>query len=117
MLRRRIWLTSTLVGALAWITRRPAPAQEGNSFNGANSLRSGQIAPLSDQLNQGLRAVTPAQKRFVSVVVAYVERGRLPRALVNLVYSWALKRNSRMPFPYFEYALRVLAKRRGVTLP
>ncbi len=92
-------------------------AQQGNSSNSAEHLSDRSIAPLSDQLTQGLRAITPEQKQFVAVTVAYVDQGVIPRAMVNLVYRWALERNAQVPFPYFEYAMRTLSKRRGIILP
>ena len=117
MIDRRLWIKSTITAILGLVTFRSSRAQEGSSFNTAAQVNLGHVAPLKDQLTKGLRAVTPAQKTFVQTVVTYVDNGKLPRAMVNLVYRWALKRNPRVPFPYFQYAMRVLAKRRGVTLP
>lgn len=117
MLRRRLWFKSAIAGLIAILPLRRSPAQEGNSLNSANNLGSQHIASLEDQLKNGLRVVTPEQHQFVRLVVIYVDQGKIPRAMVNLVYKWALERNPRVPFPYFEFALRALSKRRGVTLP
>jgi hypothetical protein len=117
MIARRRWLLTVIASAFALLPGRRLAAQQGNSVNSAERLGSQNIAPLADQLNKGLRAVTPEQKQFVQVVVAYVEQGQVPRAMVNLVYRWALERNATVPFPYFEYAMRALSKRRGVVLP
>ncbi len=65
----------------------------------------------------GLRVVTPDQRAYVNQVVALVDQGKLPRAMVNVIYVWAIKRNPRVPLPYFQFALRALAERRGVTVP
>jgi hypothetical protein len=54
---------------------------------------------------------------YVSQVVALVDSGQLPRAMVNVVYTWALKRNPHVPLPYFQIALRALAERRGIAVP
>ena len=116
MLGRRLWLSSALASLLGLLGGRRVIAQEGNSVNSAERLSPHNIASLEDQLTKGLRAVTPEQQQFVHLVVTLVEQGRLPRALVNLVYKWALERNPSVPFPYFEYALKVLAKRRGVQM-
>lgn len=116
MLGRRHWLRAAMAGTLVLLPWRKLPAQEGVSFNGAEQDTS-RIAPLADQLKNGLRVVAPDQMQFVQVVVAYVEMGKIPRAMVNLVYKWALERNPRVPFPYFQFAMKVLAKRRGVNLP
>lgn len=117
MLARRLWLLTAIGAALAWLPGGRLHAQQGNSINSAEQLGERSIAPLSDQLIKGLRAVTPEQKQFVALTVAYVEQGVIPRAMVNLVYRWAIERNATVPFPYFEYAMRTLSKRRGVTLP
>ena len=113
MKNRRYWLAS-VVGAFSWLVTRNVSAQEGFSFNAAQQGRG--AATLRDQLLRGLRAATPEQEQFVDQVVVAVEAGRLPRGLVNLMYRWAIERNARVPFPYFQYGLTVLAKRRGISL-
>lgn len=117
MLGRRHWITSAVISVLALLPGKRTAAQQGNSLNSAERLTDQNIASLEDQLTRGLRAVTPEQKQFVQLVVALVEQGKLPRAMVNLVYKWAKERNDSIPFPYFEYALRLLSKRRGVVIP
>jgi hypothetical protein len=66
---------------------------------------------------KGLRVSQPKQAAFVKLVVKAVDDERLPQAMVNLVYRWAIEKNSRIPFPYFQFAMRELAGRRGVKLP
>ncbi len=117
MLARRYWLLTVLASAVALLPSRRVAAQQGGSINSAERLGDQNIAPLADQLTKGLRAITPEQKQFVQVVVAYVDQGQIPRAMVNLVYRWALEKHATVPFPYFEYAMRTLSKRRGVVLP
>jgi hypothetical protein len=117
MLGRRLWLKTAMVSILSLLPGRRTRGQEGVGINFAENLTNRNITPLEDQLRYGLRVVLPEQLQFVKVVVAYVDQGKLPRAMVNLVYKWALERNPSVPFPYFQYALRLLAKRRGVTLP
>ena len=114
MLGRRLWLKTAAMATLAWLPLRQGFAQQSAGARGVNQGRG--AASLTDQLTKGLRAVTPEQNQFVQVVVEAVDQGRLPRALVNLVYKWALERNPSVPFPYFQYALTVLAKRRGISL-
>jgi hypothetical protein len=70
---------------------------------------------LRDQLNYGLRVAFPEQQVFVDQVVAKVETGELSRAMVNVVYVWAKKRKPNIPFPYFEYVMRLLAEKRGIS--
>lgn len=117
MLGRRVWLKSLVVGALSLFPLRRALAQQGGSTNAAERLSSLHVTPLDSQLRFGLRAVTPQQKQFVNDVIMYVEQGKIPRAMVNLVFRWARQRNPSIPFPYFEYALRALSRRRGFTIP
>lgn len=117
MLARRLWLLTIAGTALSWLPCGPVEAQQGTSINSAERNGERNVTPLSDQLTKGLRAITPEQKHFVAVVVAYVDHGVIPRAMVNLVYRWALERSESVPFPYFEYAMRTLSKRRGVVLP
>ena len=117
MLGRRLWFKSLIAGTIGLLSFGRATAQEGNSFNAADRLSEIHLAPLRDQLTKGLRVVTAEQAQFVNVVIAFERQGRLPRAMINLVYRWARERNPRVPFPYFEFALRALAKRRNIVLP
>ncbi len=77
----------------------------------------GEVIRLEDQLMNGLRVVTPEQRSYVTQIVTLVDQGKLPRAMVNVVYSWALKRNPKVPLPYFQFMLQALAERRGITVP
>jgi hypothetical protein len=117
MLGRRKWIHSAGVGVITLLAGKRSLGQEGTGFNAAQRPKAGGVATLGDQLTQGLRAVTNEQKQFVQVVVAYVEAGKLPEAMVNIVFTWARERNPSVPFPYFQYALRVLSARRGLNLP
>ena len=92
-------------------------AQQGSSFNGAEQLRSTRnVTPLIDQLRVGLRINKNSQLEFLQLIVQKVEAGELPLAMVNVVYKWAISRNEKYPFPYFQYAMQELAKRRGISL-
>ena len=92
--------------------------QEGNSINSAERNQSySNRVPLIDQLTNGLRVTRPIDVQFLQVVVQNVDDGHLPQAMVNLVYRWAIQRNPRVPFPYFQLAMRELSRRRGVQLP
>lgn len=92
--------------------------QSGREFGQSSQRQFGaRTVDLETQLRNGLRVARPEQVAFVKVVVLYTEKERLPQAMVNLVYKWSLEKNSRIPFPYFQFAMRELAKRRGVILP
>lgn len=80
-------------------------------------MMSLQTVELRDQLVFGLRTTQTGQQAFLDHVIARVEAGDIPRSMVNVVFVWARKRNPRIPYPYFEIALRLLAERRGVVFP
>jgi lauroyl/myristoyl acyltransferase len=96
------------------ITASTARAQEGINLNEAENMFSYNVVELRDQLKFGLRVAFPEQEAFVDEVVAKVDSGELSRAMVNVVFVWARKRNPRIPFPYFEFVMRLLAEKRGV---
>lgn len=102
--------------AIAIAPLRRVAAQEPTSRNLAESSSGRGIVDFEIQLSRGLRVFLPQQKAFVSNVVLLVQQGKISRAMVNTVYSWSLKRNPSVPFPYFEFAMRALARRRGVTI-
>ena len=107
MANRRLLFKAMVAGFVGLIPLRISTAQETER----NRVR------LEDQLISGLRAATPGQKDYLRQIVALVNAGTLPRQMVNLLYTWAIRRNPKVPFPYFQFALRVLAKRRGITVP
>ncbi|MBX7166075.1 MAG: hypothetical protein K1X74_06970 [Pirellulales bacterium] len=76
---------------------------------------SSQTTDLKTTLEKGLRARKPEDFVFIARVVALVENKTLPVTLVQSTYAWA-SRKPRTPFPYFQQALRIRAKRIGVTL-
>jgi hypothetical protein len=116
-MKRRQMATALLAGLFGLVPFRSGRAQQGVAINNAERLTERNVVSLQDQLRNGLRATTASQMKFIRDVDLYVRQGRIPRAMVNLVYEWALKRNPKVPFPYFQFALRALAKRRGVLLP
>ena len=69
---------------------------------------------LKVQLEKGLRAMRPQDFAFLQVVLAKVEDGSMPVALVNQAFLWARKQRAYR-VQYFEKVLRLLAKRQGVT--
>lgn len=107
----------TLAGYLALSITSTAQAQVQEFDANQAEVNPGEVVRLEEQLMNGLRVVTPDQRVYVTQIVALVDQGQLPRAMVNVVYTWALKRNPRVPLPYFQFALQALAERRGVTVP
>jgi hypothetical protein len=106
-----------LLTPLVFLPARATVGQQGHSFNNAEQLNSTRRAlPLIDQLRMGLRCNTSSQVAFLEVVVQKVEQGQFTQSMVNVVYKWAIGRNEKYPFPYFQLAMRDLAKRRGISL-
>ncbi len=108
-----------LVIAVFFTANSTALAQgTGRKFAQSSQRQFGsRTVDLEDQLRNGLRVARPEQVAFVKVVVLQTENERLPQAMVNLVYRWAIEKNEKIPFPYFQFAMRELARRRGVMLP
>ena len=103
-------LTWTAVCAAALcvpLAALPQPAE-------AQQRISGQPA-LKDMLRLGLKAKRPADLAFLDQVLTMVDNGTLPRSLVESAFFWSRNKGS-YPFPYFESALRALAKRQGITI-
>ncbi len=92
-----------------------ACGQDSVDFNEAENMFSYNVVELRDQLKFGLRVAFPEQELFVDKVISKVDSGELSRSMVNVVFVWSRKRNPRIPFPYFEAVLRLLAERRGIT--
>lgn len=67
---------------------------------------------LSDQLKLGLRARNLEDRAYIERVVKSVERGKIPRRLVNAAYNYARRRRANYPLPYFRRALEILIARR-----
>lgn len=72
-------------------------------------------ADLKSVLEKGLKARRPEEFAFVRRVVERVEDGSVPVSLVKSTFLWA---RQRQPYPvvYFERAMRVRAKKLGITL-
>jgi hypothetical protein len=120
MLIRRNWVKAAFAllasSSVSGVVADRADAQEGFGNNFANSIDSIHLVKLEDQLRYGLRCSQPGQVEYVRTVSRAVDEGRLPRAMVNLVYRWATQRDTKVPFPYFQFALEELARRRGISI-
>lgn len=77
-----------------------------------------EVAGLKDQLEKGLKARLPADFGFISRVVMLVDNEKLPLKLVKAVFQWAREKGARSnyPFPYFERALKIRAKKLGIVI-
>ncbi len=117
ILRRRFWLKKLLACGAVSAAGITLNGQDRFDPNLAGRNADLHLTKLEDQLKNGLRAVTPEQIEYLRTISRLVEQGTLPRAMVNLIFEWAIERNPRVPFPYFQFALRALAKRRGINVP
>jgi len=77
---------------------------------------AGQVSDLKRTLDYGLKARLPSEFAFIRLVVERVEEKKLPRSLVLRTFTWARRQSDKMPFPYFQFALRSQAKKIGVEL-
>ena len=87
-----------------------------NSISAERPLSRIQDSELKDRLKAGLRTRLPEEEKFLDDVVLLVRRGKLPGKLVDSIYVWAIGRQKDYPFPAFEKALRLQAKKIGVQL-
>ncbi|MBA61745.1 MAG: hypothetical protein CMJ76_05200 [Planctomycetaceae bacterium] len=81
------------------------------------ALYAADIAPLVSQLKVGLKARKPSEHLFIERIGKLVEKRVLPVSMVLGIFSYARKKHSRYPFPYFQQALRIRAEKEfGVKL-
>jgi hypothetical protein len=118
-LLRRFGVVLGLSGLMVSVDSTILDAQsnsEGFDTNLAEQMLDLNTVELRNQLKSGLRVFQPEQQAFLETVLVAVDTGTLPRSMVNMVYIWAIRRNPKVPFPYFQIAMRSLAERRGVSL-
>ena len=94
------------------------PVVAGTVETASSLLLIVEVGDLKDQLEKGLKARRPAELAFIAHVVVLVETNKLPLPLVKSVFQWARKRGAKTnyPFPYFERALRIRAKKLGIII-
>jgi hypothetical protein len=108
--------TTALLSGLRGQSTSDGSGIAGTDVNTATDMLDLNAVELRIQLQNGLRVFLPEQQEFLDRVLLAVDNGQIPRAMVNMVYVWSQRRNKKVPFPYFEFAMRTLAERRGVTL-
>ncbi|MEX2175899.1 MAG: hypothetical protein WD872_16175 [Pirellulaceae bacterium] len=104
-MNRRKWFRSCALATLSL----PLFAWRGVAQEGGNPT-------LADTLRVGLRCRREAEIAFVNLVVARVNERRIPEAMVLKLFDYARARRPKLPFPYFEAAMRKQAVSLGVTL-
>ena len=70
----------------------------------------------ADTIKAGLRTAQIEEDGFINEVVDMANKGELPWALVDNVFSWA-RQKPKHKFQYFRKALITLAARQGITVP
>ena len=75
------------------------------------------LATLEDQLVSRLRVTNDQQLAYLRFVLDQVRDGHLDTKLILALERYAIRRNSQLPFLFFERALRFEAGRRGIILP
>lgn len=81
-------LTLAIVGlwgdqSRSTLAQTPANELEANQAE----TNPGDVVRLEIQLVNGLRVVTAEQRHYINQVVALVNQGKLPRAMVNVIYQ------------------------------
>ena len=104
---RRI-IISIGIGGLLFLCSENAAAQA----NRAARSKPGEINAAV--IKAGLRTAEPEDQGFVERVMDNVERGIVPRDLVETTFAWARKQNTQRKFQYFKYALIERAKGMGI---
>jgi len=68
---------------------------------------------LREMLTKGLKATRPDELLYIDCVVTQVEKEKIPVSHVYASFNYARKRRIDYPFPYFQYSLQALSKRRA----
>ncbi len=67
-------------------------------------------------MKAALRTETPEEHGYIDEVLRRVQRGQLPRSLVEATFIWA-RHKPEHRFQYFRQALRIQAARLGFSAP
>ena len=110
MSRKICALSFCIISAIAAIGTSQTDSRTDVLFQGTGNTV---VLSLKDQLNTGLLARTPQERKFNDKVVGLVQEGKLPISLVQSTFFWA-RRKQPYPMPYFERALRIRAKNAGI---
>lgn len=111
-LRRSLLVCGVLFAGALFAESASAQITPSRSLSGGTAP----VATLDEQLINRLRATTDVQADYIRQIVKLVDEKKLESRLVIAVERYALRRNPRYPFPYFERALRYESAKRGVIL-
>ena len=101
-------IVSIGIGGILFLVTENAQAQVNQRFRGQTDRIN------ADIIKAGLRTAEPEDEGFVERVMDNVERGIVPRDLVESTFDWARKQKTRRKFQYFKYALIERAKKMGI---
>ena len=108
-------LVSLLLGPGSWAAGAELPT---SIFSSSNQSATARVDPdyLREMLNKGLKTTRDNEKKYVKWVVSWVDKGKLPVALVYASFRYARTRRPHYPFPYFVYSLETLIVRNKIVL-
>ena len=98
--------------------KQAVPAATGVVETAPSLLLVVEVGDLKDQLEKGLKARLPTDFAFIAKVILLVKTNKLPLPVVKAVFQWARERGAKTnyPFPYFERALKIRAKKLGIII-
>ncbi len=70
-----------------------------------------------ETMRMALQTANPAEEAYIYYACALVDRGFLPRKMVDSTFQWARKKPYPKKVQYFKYALITQAAKIGITLP
>jgi hypothetical protein len=88
--------------------RAAAPSSSGSGGSAKYNLQK--------QLETGLKARRDSDFRYIANIVAKVENGTLPRRIVDQAFLYSRAKNPQYPLIYFQFSIKELSKKAGVTL-
>src|SRR5690554_6923846 len=91
---------------LAW-----APVAYGQiTASRVTSADGPRVATLEEQLINRLRATTDERQSYIRLIVAKTEQGMFDQGRILAIERYAIKKNPRFPFPYFERVMQFEAQ-------
>jgi hypothetical protein len=107
-----------LLGSINLPARAGNPEASGAAVTVSSVVLVVEVGDLKDQLEKGLKARRPTDFAFLAKVILLVEMNKLPLPEVKAIFQWARKRGAKTnyPFPYFERALKIRAKKLGIII-
>ncbi|MHB1038370.1 MAG: hypothetical protein ACYC35_28450 [Pirellulales bacterium] len=112
----RHFVVAVVLLLLATTGMAPTPDALGAPQNAPPGSAANPQIDLQDTLDKGLKARRPAEFAFDAKVVNLVNQGVLPETLVRSTFLWARRQSLKFPFPYFQQAMTLRARKIGVSM-